>query len=362
MTNAWLAPLFLATVLAAAAPAAAQQDLAIRAGENWTHGHSGIVVPSMLGGNPLTQAKGYAADELDISLSFAPKGATDYISFYIYRNTNGAVPIWFAQAQRAIEGRGSFDGPELIEAPHAIALPGQTTASGLKAVYAVGGNNGFTSTGLALLPVGRWYVKLRISSQRRTAAQLSQLIDNVISEIGWPKEMAAAAEALPVIPCPSLLHFDKASKDVRDKNQVADIFGASLLSAAAAEKKPTTTPEQPVAPVQWCVDRILDTGIAAYRPDQSTDSYLLALGDNGNGAWIGRSEIAQLLVEMDKRKAPPRYGVTLHTAAQDIVFPAQDRLPAPERAYEIIDKGRGMGSVTTWGEKRAIEINPAALE
>lgn len=339
---------------ACATPAAAQQDLAITAGQPWTHRHSGISVPPTLGGNALTVAKAYAEDELDVGLSFEPEGAKDFISFYVFRNTNGDVPVWTAQAQWAIENRAAFGKPTLAGAVEAFTPPGQTTLSGLKAIYSAESSGPYTSTGVALLPVGDWYVKVRATSRHRSPEELSRLIDQVLAEIRWPAEIAAAPAAQPVIPCPVPLSFPKKSKDATSGG-MSDILGASLMSVAVNDAK-----KQPTPAVQWCRDKQLGGNIAAYRPAESPDSYLLAYGDNGNGIWAGPSPMNRVFAEIEKTKtAPPRYGVTLHTAAQDILFFAQDRLPSPERTIEIINAGRRASTIGTWGTKREVQINSA---
>lgn len=361
MRNRWIKGLIVAgaLMLVPAAPVAAQQDLAISHGEAWTHAHSGITVPATLGGNALTKAKAYAQDELDVGLSFEPEGAEDFISFYIFRNTNGAAPVWFAQAQSAIELRDAFGAPMLVEPPHAIALPGQTVTSGLRAIYAPQAGAPFTSTGVVLVPVGDWYAKFRVTSRRRTPAELGALIDKMVAQIQWPVQAAPVA-ALPVVACAAPLTFAKKSKDVRSDG-LTDILGAALMSAATGDdtikKEPAST-----APVQWCRDRQLSANVATYRPGESKDGYLLALGDNGNGLWVGLSAMNAVMAEIEGKKATPNYSVTLHTAAQDVNFIAQDRLPSPERAGEILKANRRASTVTTWGKERTVEINSSGIK
>jgi hypothetical protein len=343
---------FLALTLAA--PSWAQGELTVEAGKPWTHAHSGITVPATLGGNALTKVRAYAQDELDVSLSFEPDGAQDFIAFYIFRNTNGAAPVWFAQAQSAIEARKTFGTLTLVDPPHSFALPGQTVTSGLRAIYAPQDGAPFTSTGVALVPVGNWYVKVRASSQRRSPAELGVLIDSVIAQIQWPAQAAPALPALPVIPCAVPLTFDKKSKDVRSDG-LNDILGAALMSAVAGDD--SIKKESPTVPIQWCRDHRINDGIASYRQGDTKNGYLLALGDNGNGMWVGLSPMNAVMAVIARKKAKPDYGLTLHTAAQDINFIAQDRLPSPERAIEILDANQRGSTVTTWGKDRQVEIN-----
>lgn len=362
MRSRWIKSLIAATAFALAptAPVAAQQDLAIGHGEAWTHAHSGITVPATLGGNALTKAKAYAQDELDVGLSFEPDGAEDFISFYIFRNTNGGVPVWFAQAQSAIEKRGAFGTPTLVETPRAFALPGQSVAGGLRAIYAPQEGAPYTSTGVVLVPVGNWYAKFRVTSRRRTPAELGTLIDTLIGQIQWPAASASTVAALPVASCATPLTFARKSKDVRSDG-LSGILGAALMSSISGDET-IAKDAAPAAPVQWCRDSQLDDNIATYRPGESPDGYLLALGDNGNGIWVGRSEMSGLMAGLQGKKAGANYGVTLHTAAQDIHFIGQDRLPSPQRTLEILDANRRGSTVTTWGKERTVEINSGDIK
>lgn len=357
MRSVWIKGIIAAALLGLmpSGPAAAQQDLEVRAGETWTHRHSGITVPPTLSGNALTKAKAYARDELDVGLTFEPEGAEDFISFYIFRNTNGAPPVWFAQAQAAIEQRGTFGTPTLAEPPRAFALPGQTVASGLRAIYAPQDGARYTSTGVALVPVGDWYVKFRVTSQRRTPAELGALLDGVVAQIGWPEQGASAVAALPVIPCPAPLAFDKPSKDVTGGG-MEEILAAAMVSAAAGDDSVKKEPV-PAKPVQWCRDRQLNNNIATYRANETVNAYLLAFGDNGNGVSVGLSGVNTIMAELEGKKAKPRYSVTLHTAAEDANFVSQDRLPSPERTIDIVNANRRGSTVTTWGKERKVEIN-----
>ncbi|MBA3940338.1 MAG: hypothetical protein C0520_03910 [Sphingopyxis sp.] len=339
-----------ALALAIATPAWAQGELAVEAGQPWTHAHSGITVPATLGGNVLTAARTYAPHELDLGMSFEPDDARDFLSFYIFRNTNGGVPVWMAQAQWSVENRGIFQGAGLTIAPEAFTPPGQNGASGLKTVYATTADHGYTSTGIALLPVGDWYVKLRATSRDRSPAELARAMDGWLAEIGWPKDASEAPAALPVIACANTLSFKGTSKDASGDG-IQDALAAAVASAAAGEGK-----RQP-AQVRWCRDSGLDGNKAVYRADGASNAYLLAAGDNGIGVWIGPSAGGLLAGAKGKGE---RFGVTLHMAAQDLHFASQDRLPSPQRVMEIVDTGRVNATVATWGDKRQIQINSDA--
>jgi hypothetical protein len=365
MASHWLKVLLgaMAAIAIAGTPAAAQQPLPLKAGKAWKHKHSGIGVPATLAGTPRDGGMAYAADDLDVGLSYTVGDAAESLTFYIFRNTNGAVPVWFAQAQWGIENRNIFGRPAIAIGPQAFVPPGQSGASGLKAVYEPK-SGAYRSSGVVMLPVGDWYVKLRASSQTRSPAELSQWMDTALAQVQWPRKIAAAPEAAPVTACAAPLAFPVAAKDA-PKNGGADLMSGLLGMAAAqgkAKAKPTPESAATLAAARWCRDPDIGGNAALYRRNSDTENYLLAMGDNGNGIWVGPDPGAKLIAMSEKdTPAAPRFSITLSTAAQSISFVAQDRLPSPQRVIEIVKANRRVTTVPTWGKSKSISVNTDAL-
>lgn len=365
MANHWLKAL-LATLTAftiACTTAAAQQPLPLKAGKAWKHRHSGIAVPATLAGTTRGSGMAYAPDDLDVGISYTTGDAVESMTIYVFRNTNGAVPVWFAQAQWGIENRDKFGRPAIAVAAQAFVPPGQSTASGLKAIYEPKGG-AYRSTGVMMLPVGGWYVKLRASSQTRSPDELSQWMDAALAQIQWPRKIATAPGTAPVTDCPVPLAFPVAAKDA-PKNGGADLMTGFLEMATAQSKakaKPTPETGAALATVLWCRDPAVGGNAAVYRQNADTENYLLATGDNGNGIWVGPDPGAKLIAMTEKDKpVEPRYSITAVTAARNISFVAQDRLPSPQRVIEIVAANRRVTTVPTWGNNKSISVNSDAL-
>ena len=365
MASHWLKAFLVAMTATslAGAPASAQQPLPLKTGKAWKHKHSGIAVPATLGGAPRDRGMAYAADELDVGLSYTVGDAVESLTFYIFRNTNGAVPVWFAQAQWGIENRNAFGRPAITIGPQPFVPPGQSAASGLKAVYEPK-SGPYRSSGVMMLPVGGWYVKLRASSQTRSPAELAQWMDAALAEVQWPRKIPAAPDAAPVTDCAAPLAFPVAAADA-PKNGGADLMSGLLGMATAQSKaktKPTPESTAALAAVRWCRDPDIGGNAAVYRQNADTENYLLAMGDNGNGIWVGPDPGAKLIAMTEKdAPASPRYSITLVTAAQNVGFVAQDRLPSPQRVIEIIKANRRVTAVPTWGKSKSISVNSDAL-
>jgi hypothetical protein len=334
-------PLLFVAALACiggASAASAQQMLPVKDSKAWKHKHSGISVPATLGGNIRSRAIAYAPDDLDVGLQFDAQNSNDSLSLYVYRNTNGNVALWFAQAQGAVKIRDAYHNPALAAPVRAFAPPGQTAASGLVATYAPGAGSAYRSTGVMLLPVGEFYVKVRASSQTRSPAELGAWMEQALAEIRWPSTIAPAAAAEPVADCPDRLTFD-----------------GTALAAGNAKIGGAQT-----RPARWCRDRIVEPMQTLYRPDGDAERYLLAVGDNGNAVIVG-PELSIADPAEGKKPASPRFAIGLVTADRTANYVAQDRLPSPERAMEIIRANHKVSSVTTWDKDRNVELDSNAM-
>lgn len=322
MTSIWYRTVFIAAALVAA-PVGAQEALPVAEGKPWTHANSGITIPAALDELPRVRATSFAAPELDISQNFASDDGREALTVYIFRNTNGAVPVWFAQAQRAISLRTDLADPPLAVAPTAFTPPGQGTASGIKAVFAPKGVEGIRSTGVALFAVGDWYVKLRATSATLTPPDLSDWMEGVLSELTVPATHAPATQ--PIADCPSKLAFPGPSA------------GDSALADALLTTGVKTTASR-MTGTRWCLDHVVRANQAVYRPDGADDRYLLATGDNGKA----------FAVEPQGAAGATYFSINMINARHTFAIVPQDRLPEPQRVLDLVAAERAVGGVDTW--------------
>jgi len=303
--------------------ASAQQPLPVEPGTAWMHAHSGIAIPATLGELARMRATSFAEPQLDISQNFGSSDGQQQLTIYIFRNTNGSVPLWFAQAQRAISLREDLRNPALAIPPVAFTPPGRAAGSGLKAVFAPTGVEGIRSTGVALFAVGDWYVKLRATSATLSASELSDWIETVLAGITLPRTAPAPPAAMqPIAGCDAPLTFAPEATD----SALAPAALTIGVQAPAARMKPE----------RWCLDSVVSGNRAVYRPDGTRDRYLLATGDNGKALAV-------------QPQAPGGYySVNFVTAARTFRLVAQDRLPSPQRALALVDGERSVGATSTW--------------
>lgn len=326
------------------------------------HRHSKVQLPPVLAGLPRTRAVEYEADQLDTMSEYATPDLHEAYTVYIHRNVAGGLPVWFDRARAMIEQRTTLGVPTL-HAAAAFVPPGRANASGLLTTYAVTGQ-GFRSTGLAMVPVGEWVIKMRASSYTLAPAELEARMKSALAEIAWPKTMAPAREAAPVAACATRLAFTGDAKPAeKDESSGAAMLVGALLGQVAATKE---APRQaaPAPATRWCRDPIELAGGAVYRADEQADGYLIALGDAGRAVSAGRNAGDALLAAAEEKKAGgDRYEVQLIFLAQTMTSALLDRLPPPAQALAIVREGRFATSFGTWGKgKGQLTIGPDALQ
>lgn len=291
-------------------------DLPVEAGKSWTHPHSKIVVPVSVAGSARINARQFTSDALDVAFGYGTKGK-DAITVFIFRDTNGGVPVWLAQAQRAIELRTDIT-TTLTLPPVSFTPAGRPEGSGLRAVYSVTGDSGGqTATGVALVGVNGWYVKVRVTSFGGTPTTVANQLDRVIADLRLPGSTALVDPVEPVGKCPTRL-----------------LAGVATSDAPAATGVGVSAPAPTLRAARWCLDSVIEQNTAVYRPDGATDKYLLAVGDNGNG----------MAVTQQAGYAALNFFIASHT----FVLTPQDRLPAGSRAWALIKGNAIQGKFSSW--------------
>lgn len=302
-----------AGALAALAPqmaaAQAMTDIAFKTGESWTHSSSGIVVPPTLGGSPRFNGKIIIGPDLDVSVGFSGPDR-DAITFFIFRDTTGSVPIWMAQSQAAIllDKKQPWATPV---PPMSFTPPGQAANSGLKMVYVPQGHKTITATGIAIFAVNGWYVKMRLTSFGKSPAAVSAMMESALHEIRFPAPTRALGPVRPIANCPSQLTFGTASDSKAS---------SSALTTGVTSGAPT------LRAALWCRDATLEGNRAVYRPTGLGDRYLLAIGDNGNGVSV--------------LPQAGYYSSNFHTANTIFTLVAQDKMPSPQRILALMSGSR----------------------
>lgn len=324
-------------------PANAQPTpLKIDAGKSWKHRPTGIQFPVTLAGLARTEVAEYTGNGAELAAQYEDGAKTDRVTVFLFRNVSGSVPLWFDRARYLIKESGRYGKPE-AGGITSVTPKGHANASGLMESFSTNGQ--FRSTALAIFPVKDFYAKIRASSTALDRDKLGMLMAQVLAEFDGPKDRDSMAAA-PIADCPTALPVRDAARLVKaseEDRMMAALLGGIASQVAAKEDKKEKDP-----PVTYCREPVasrVEYGI--YRQAGSDNRYMLATYDNGRAIFVGPDELGALVAEGNK---PPRYGVTFYNMDRVDTFPQFEKLPTPEQAYELVNKGQPISSSGTWGK------------
>jgi hypothetical protein len=299
-------------------------------------------------GLPRTSIDEFDDKQLDIAAQFRSPDESEITTVFVFRKATGDVPLWFDRIQRSIEAREMFAKPTLAVPPTAFMPAGQSNARGLKAAYATGGPP-WKSSAAALTTIGDWYIAVRASSKTLAPDQLLTRVEQTFAAIKWPKEKTPAPAVAPIADCASALPQGTDAEAARYDAPLA--VAAALVAAGSALDDAKAKPA-----VRWCRDPFEMAGAGVYRPDGATDRYFIAYQDAGRGVVVGADDaVNAVATELNKERS---YKVELVDVDHHIGFGGFKALPNVAQALWTVEHGAHAYKVTTWGKKRAIEIDP----
>lgn len=308
----------IATLGALVAPAQAQTVFEVPGNASWKHAETGVILRPRIAGIPRGTMKDASKSELDISAQYESPDGQLYITVFIYRPALSSLPVWFDRSETAILMRDLYGKARPVSAaPTAFARPGATTASGLRQVY-LPSSGVFKSTALAMMPIGKWLVAVRISAKDLDAAQIDARMTEVIAGIGWPKDVAESPVAVPVAPCAERLAYAKGARMKKPDMQDGLIAGSAIALAAGKEGG---------TPPLYCRDLPPALGYGVYREPTETDGYVMAIGDAGIMISIGPDMFAE---------GKPRFRMFAGFLDHHAIYSTFDKLPHPDDAMRAI--------------------------
>ena len=338
----------------------------LKSGKPYTHPHTKIVVPEILGGMKRSGGQAYFGDDLNLGIQYESNNASEAITVYVYRNTAGNIPIWFDRAREVIEKRSNFGNVKPFTTPVSFTAPGQDADSAMGITYALL-QSSYKSSALALIPAGEFYVKIRASSSVKTPQETQMWMDQIIKQIQWPKQAVVQPAAVPIKSCDASAKFDPAAKKIKQDTANAMITG--LLGSAVNLNVGTKDEKEP--PAIWCRDafEIFPSGV--YRANNATDGYMLAISDAGAAIYVGPDLAATLLEQKSDADAkketnktePKSYSITLNLPDSVLAFQPRDGLPSPSQALQIVEREAPNTTTRNWGKQKGnIEINSGAMK
>lgn len=326
------------------APAQAQPEqrtIEATAGEYWHHQHSGMGMPVRLGGFDRQYIRDLTENELDVYAQYHGDDKQTRLTLFVYRAAVNNVPLWFDAAQQSLRNNIKMlpGASEYLAA--AFTPPGQSEASGLMAVYAVPGG-AFKSTGVAMLPLNGWLVKIRFSSAELSAKEMAAALKPTLQDIRWPDNINSGPAAAAILPCENGLRLTDKVKRIQPSktDAMTDAISGSFMGLLAAKKAEQGQDNS----VTYCRDPQDFGPFSIYRAEGSENGYLMPLGDAGRAASVHTNQLGGLI---DGSKGE-RYTPVLMQLDQNIIFPDLDQLPTPGILRAATGDDAATSSVSTW--------------
>jgi hypothetical protein len=325
---------FCLSLLAMPALARAQSEpraIEVPAANGWRHAETGMALPPRVGGLVRVRIGDNGRDEQDVFATYVDRDERMIALVYIYRTGAGDVPLWFDRTLATIMlPQAGASAPAIA----GFTRPGASAASGLRAAMSDNVAN-MRSTAVAIAPLGRsWLVKIRMGSAQLEPAALNERLSAFIAALRWPAETGAARLAVPIEPCPIPLQLREA-RIVR--TETSDVLMDSIVGSIEPE------PGQPAGPPPvYCREPGATAERGVYRPDRSTDSYLIALHDAGLAIGVGDASGLSRLLGENRR----RFSVTLYDRNATSAYPSFDRLPPPDQAFALVSEGWPLSTST----------------
>lgn len=336
--------LFVGAIAASLAGAALAQGrpLAIAAGKPFKHKPSGFAVAAAAGGLNRAGVVAYDPDQLDVRIGFGDPASGEATDIYLYRRVLGDGAIWFDRAARAVALNPRLGTVTQVAAPAAFTPAGAAANSGLVAAFSATGE--FTASAVAVTSTDEWLIKVRSSSRTLTPDQVARRAMDSLAALKWPGRVTASVLA-PVERCPSPLPELAVARPAGDQAQTALMGG--LLANTRGKWAPG---------LRYCLEKS-EPSASVYREVGSSDRYLLAIGDNGEGVVAGPNVLGAFLAQ---GKGAPTFTVTLYQLERTSGFGTFASLPSPQQVGQMLRGGRTTYSVPTWGKNRnQITVDPA---
>lgn len=340
----WNFHVMAATLLMATAPQQAQQPaprvIAVPADKLWQHARSGVIFPRQIGAFPRGTIQENLPSEVDVMAHY--EDANTRVSLFLFRPQNADIGLWFSQAELMMAVNPLLTGATPTTAPIAFAPPGSTVPSALRRTYTTQGS--WRVTGMALLPVGRWIVKIRASSSTLDPAGINAAIDAAIAAIRWPA-VSTDNPPLPariVEPCATNQRW----RSARQNPNLEIPLLTGVLASMAQRESSAAANEQPDAPRPTNLPPLCrDLGYAnsyraVYRDPTGGDSYSLALNDAGSLISVQRAQDA--LINSTRH---PSYGAQLNTPTDTFTYNSFNGVPSPQQVMRQIEQSSPRTSV-----------------
>ena len=336
---------------------AAPTEITAPTDQPWLHEPSNILFPAAIDRFARTEVKDLSNGRLlDVSIAYDDPVAKTHANFYVYHAAEPSTALWFDVAATMIATNSKFGTVTPQADPVAFAIPGATLASGLRQSFSV--TQLGRSSGVALIALGEWIVKLRMTSPVLDAAQLDAAMDRMIQQIGWPKTLPPLAAATPFHACEKARPFGPDAKK-RKLDGAAVLLGAMAGKVDTDDRSKARDKGEVPAPLALCIhsDRISGR-LPIYQGEKREDGYLIPLGDSGELLVVERDTLSGLLLGSN---GPAPWSLTVKKHDKWLQYASYDAMPPPAQAILAVQSEHPVSVTTVYGKDNSITFSPDAI-
>ena len=326
--------------------------------KSWTHKPTKIGLPPTIG----TFARGDVMDLsggplLDVSVAYDDAVSRTHVNVYLYHAAVPSTALWFDVAATMIATNSKFGEPQHQGDPIVFTLPGSPIASGLRQSFTI--TKIGRSSGVALVAIGEWVVKLRMTSPNLDPAQLDTAIAQFMDALDWPRKLPPLIAASPLTRCPQPIAFGPRATKMK-ADGAAVLLGAMRGSLATEARSKAKVLKHPALCIHG--DRI-GGRLPVYQKEGGEGGYLIPLGDSGELLEIGKDWLAGILLgEAAQDDGATPWSVTVMKLDKWVQYPSYDAMPPPTQAVEIVQSENPLSTTSVYGKGNMISLSPDAMK
>lgn len=147
---------------------------------------------------------------------------------------------------------------------------------------------------------------------------------------------------MPVAACPTNMSYARRAKLRKPKMEDA------LTGALIASVPPGKLGKGKGAPMPFCREGEGGVDYGVYRRPDSTDSYMMAIGDAGR--------VLSLYPAVALNGGDPGFSMSLAGLGGTMIYPTFDKLPAPSVAWKTVRTAKPMSSTSREGKTQNISL------
>lgn len=348
MKTTWRTIALGITMMAGAVQADAAQEIRIRPGKPWVHKDSGLAFPAAIGSfvrRDMTDISD--GKRIDIAATYDDPTTSSVATLYLYRPAMPEPALWFDISNWFLQRNDRFGVVKADGGPTTFQIATTQGSAALRQSYAISATG--RSSGVAIAPIGRWLIKLRMTSRALEPPTLDRAMRDFLVGMPWPKKMPPAPDSLPLGPCSTPLTTTRAE-------EIKQVGAVILVGAMNGSLSTETAKDAPAeAPASLCRDDSRpDAAHPLYQLDEGRTGYVMAIGDSGTLLSVrddrASAMIASELSDGKTEAAAPFYRVTMMSPERWEQYSAYAQLPPLDQAMENTRQSDPL-SVTTILEK-----------